>query len=860
MSDFMLHDITTPSLTPSFGEDLDEQFKNIDTNFKNILSSEFLKGADGLFTGYALFNFDSLNNPSDIFYKDGTLINTENLQKKICDAIFEGSSNQTLSGIYNQVILFYTYDGIQKTAISSLPFIYRDPSVYNANISQDVNIEDRSCVLIFENDVFIKNRIIPTIYFNSEIGDFCWKIHGYETGLVARGIKGDKGEDGSLIVVQADYVGGNKDKNITEFPDNSNIYKITKILIYKDGRYIFVDLNEIDTQDYLTDGTVALVIPDKYYEEGEIQENVNGFCISPAVSKIENNAGLWYVYMDELNSILSVIDMNSIVNYFMNININNPNMKGLFIPGPEYNKSQTVHMLYTNDNEASHLILGNTENPTSLTPLQNLSDFNIFYPTTFNYPIITKEEILSEKIIKGKDKYCVNISNGVNITDNENDSASHVSFVDTTNIYHQKGSLNKPTSTYHDSIQALFLHNGLELRITYYDLTNEETTKSLYVFNGGYSGFAKRYVPGEVIFIDSKNNEYLGICLYEQTLDYVINDKIIYYLLFGSNEDATQNKINNFIYNLHNGIGFDETLDLYLCTISSIESNSSNDFGRLYVTNMYDGYQAVKNITMKNNIRLSDISMNLIGSYDNTAWMWKTNNNIHLSNVDSTLILYSHKNNTLDFENNIGKNHYEYLSFLTYDKNNQPIMISGYGYSGNKINAPILEETIRESNIKYYNNSCCTYKLDDEQNNLNNIFLNIFFSIISIKSHQDNDSQNYTVYDKILLHCDNFRVNTVDILEYIYSLEDKINYLLSNYNDLVNSINNFEGNTNNVINDINTVINENNSTLQEFKKYVDSMSQLEEKIQILEEQTKSITRLEERVSELEKQNDSISPG
>ena len=98
---------------------------------------------------------------------------------------------------------------------TSLPYYIVDPdfvdkykNLYNTGVDEDTTkFTDRSCVIYFDTqnedgclEVKIYNNI-PTIYYDTTVKDFCWRINGERTGISAKGIPGQRGLKGSSFLL-----------------------------------------------------------------------------------------------------------------------------------------------------------------------------------------------------------------------------------------------------------------------------------------------------------------------------------------------------------------------------------------------------------------------------------------------------------------------------------------------------------------------------------------------------------------------------------------------------------------------------------------------------------------------------------
>lgn len=217
--------ISAPELgSPSYGDNIQTQFKNIDDNFKQIVEGEYLKGQSG---DIVMLEEIDLTSDSDIctkfydflkvlFYeKNKDDEENEEIVKNIKKSIGDGNEEDDINSSKLYMIYTLNQENGEKIYKTSLPYTFLDPR-FNpvTNSVKDENLEDKSCIIIYDGDTgkseetgetggFKSYKAFPNIYFNGDQNEFCWKINGLKTSLPARGPKGDTGYAGSFYVLQA---------------------------------------------------------------------------------------------------------------------------------------------------------------------------------------------------------------------------------------------------------------------------------------------------------------------------------------------------------------------------------------------------------------------------------------------------------------------------------------------------------------------------------------------------------------------------------------------------------------------------------------------------------------------------------
>lgn len=201
----MIKKIDSLPLERVTGQDINDRFDVINSNFDTIKESEFLKGDDGINYNIKVCKF-ALNSYNDtgIYYWNGTeyeVLTELIIYGKIirCLGINDGRFEPKDNTVY---FITQEIDG-KPVAVSSLPYVWLDG--YFIDHCDDIKgLVDTSCTLIWRNDEFNSIKNFPTLYYNN--ADLCWCINGVKTDWVAKGPKGDNGEPGKLFVVKSNQV------------------------------------------------------------------------------------------------------------------------------------------------------------------------------------------------------------------------------------------------------------------------------------------------------------------------------------------------------------------------------------------------------------------------------------------------------------------------------------------------------------------------------------------------------------------------------------------------------------------------------------------------------------------------------
>lgn len=430
---FELNEVKSPLLNPDFGNGLEKQFENIDANFKKIANAEYLRGRSGTTTHCVTIKLNrDDNSDTGIWYKNNdeagqpvslTSSNILNKLEQVVGQTIEPTINEHGNANYPELILFIEDDNQgHKRAVSSMPFIYHDPELVdllNNKDYQEQDFQDNSGIFLFNGDDFEKATSYPTLYYNKEIGEFCWIINGTETELIARGPQGAPGQNGTCLVVQ---IG----KMIEVKTEDG---QITTPFLYPVRAILFPDLEkgftwkklEDFTEDdpvtnYLHNDQIVIAIPNS----GTEIELSNGItysahtwaCISPIVTRVgdmfesDSDTDYFCVYADYSNTISNVVTNSNLKWILRSVNTNSNDLKGLYVSNNptsiddiEYAPDSAdyaatyfpngVHMMYTNDHNV--LNFAHLKKPES-TEYKSIADAYMHYNLSA-YSFNTRNEV-----------------------------------------------------------------------------------------------------------------------------------------------------------------------------------------------------------------------------------------------------------------------------------------------------------------------------------------------------------------------------------------------------------------------------------------------------------------------------------
>ncbi len=207
-----LEKISAPSMNSvRYGDDINNIFRKINSNFEKIANSGFLRGKQG-----ESITVNRIELTEDSEWLNAIKSTIEYKYSKNETALQDLNGIRWFDGLINQNIYLYNTvvdsESDNKRSVSMLPFTLKDVRFSNPENLQYIRdkslpIEEVSCVIGFNGDYdTLDNPIIelvdtlPTLYFDTNINYFCWKIWGNKTGLVANGPTGAAGANGDLLI------------------------------------------------------------------------------------------------------------------------------------------------------------------------------------------------------------------------------------------------------------------------------------------------------------------------------------------------------------------------------------------------------------------------------------------------------------------------------------------------------------------------------------------------------------------------------------------------------------------------------------------------------------------------------------
>lgn len=343
-----LHEIESYGLLPIVGEELNTQMDYIERNFIEIMSAEYLRGNDG-----------------DNLYCKGINIKDSEYVEDIKTAILKDSKTPTRTNVdwdenllVDKIYIIYKIKGDKEEIISSLPYTFIDKRF--ANISDEIdysNLEDLSCTIMYQDGGFVKLQNFPTIYYDSNVKEFCWKINGQSSGLFARGPQGSAGANGRCLFAQIE--------DVDENDPHQGYAKITQVQV----------VQEVEENGKTSTQTTWIPVSEAKIQAGDAAISTykdSEGKIRLILSNIFEDSGVWYVSLDGGNMLSDQIDLGMLLNtlkLISPIDVKNEEesdvMNGLVIPATSDGSSyHTLTSVITGGNK-EQLWIGPSTSPTS---------------------------------------------------------------------------------------------------------------------------------------------------------------------------------------------------------------------------------------------------------------------------------------------------------------------------------------------------------------------------------------------------------------------------------------------------------------------------------------------------------------
>ena len=216
-----LKKIEAPALSPTYGNDINETFNNIQENFDVLANQELYRGEPG--TNLITVNLSwktvfgtTEGNPIEVRVgsvepKTYYILNFGPIIRSGLNDLSQDSEVDTtaaINGLRNSGSITVCFADVETTSdaptqvLSAIPFVFIDMRFRStADYSRLDNRTDMSCVIMYA-DGWKCTQSFPTLYYNE--GNLYWKINGQNTSILAQGPAGKDGSTGTVYVGLSD--------------------------------------------------------------------------------------------------------------------------------------------------------------------------------------------------------------------------------------------------------------------------------------------------------------------------------------------------------------------------------------------------------------------------------------------------------------------------------------------------------------------------------------------------------------------------------------------------------------------------------------------------------------------------------
>ena len=327
--DYLKTDFEITNYASNFSSQLNNILQGINSNFQKLMAKPFLKGDEG----------------EGIVYSDETVYDNNGdftpFGKILIGVLFDiddTSNITTLSALKTVEKIQSIIDGTPQRQITAVdkwptdssltikcasvgnkkyifpPYYFIDSRLNNLKeLTDDSKSDfiDYSCYIIGEYDgtnwSLYKKQIMPTLYYDSDIDEFCWLVNGDKTGITAQGVKGDNG------------------KTINIWNCNGHILSNSKIIIDTiiSSSTGSTNISDIEINDFII----------VYFNKlGDIQSDNDDCTLGIAKSGISENTTYTYITYDPYNTFSYIMSALSLPDLLNTIGTTVNSARGLYFP------------------------------------------------------------------------------------------------------------------------------------------------------------------------------------------------------------------------------------------------------------------------------------------------------------------------------------------------------------------------------------------------------------------------------------------------------------------------------------------------------------------------------------------------
>lgn len=422
-----LYDILRQAVFTDFGLQLVETIFNKQFDLKSHELMSFVDGVESLISAYVLIN-------EDLEYEFPSYSDTDKYPVWLAFAYSPLVRMFAIHDIDTDTItnicatqLYYFYDArIGSIQLLDDKYSANDFTDYTSFITISSERNADGDYEINGTYTMSKSQDLPTLYYDNDAQEFCWKMNGIETNITAQGIKGDKGEPAgcwfcrgvSTTIPNNDnsMISANLISYYTTDENNDIILRSVKSedCEIKNGDFVCVDVYNSDETSNTT-----------YFDT--IFGNVNVY-----TQTIGDSSELVYnVTRPYYTSIMSMINNSPIAlyEYLKRISGNGLNdaLHGLFLPS--YTSQSVVHMMnidVIDDNESLIIHPVSQQNVNGVLNSENIPTSNSsqekpnFIIDGYGSVDLKSSDLITDGDVKCNDMECENINSNGSITANVN--------------------------------------------------------------------------------------------------------------------------------------------------------------------------------------------------------------------------------------------------------------------------------------------------------------------------------------------------------------------------------------------------------------------------------------------------------
>lgn len=386
--------IIVPDLgSPEFSTSLVEAFNTIDSNFKKIIQAPYLKGDRGASIETVILkrpDHEVEGSPSEYeMLRNAIILGLNSVYYPGCDPTTQGVCHDAISGVLPDAGINSADKLIQEDHFTVFkdfstnemylicPYIFIDARIQyldQITIDNRQKLIDTSSIVTgkytrsnegaYQWTIDISTNI-PKLYFDDQLGYYCWLVNNEKTGIIAQGVKGKNGIDGNITICRGTrvtdaIVGANISESrivikevYKQQSSESNSQSISSTVYrWTDISETNIDLENHPVLVYGYDDD-NYTTPPRYIQFGIAF--VDDTAEDTSVSNTSNASKQYYILYEDTLDLVRIIRENSIAELLETIS-SSGSVQGLYISSErDENTIESVHMLWNDSSNEAHL-------------------------------------------------------------------------------------------------------------------------------------------------------------------------------------------------------------------------------------------------------------------------------------------------------------------------------------------------------------------------------------------------------------------------------------------------------------------------------------------------------------------------